>query len=48
MLKILERVELDRPILLKEKFEVLWNMDGKAGETDFITHEINKHKFHRF
>lgn len=34
MLKILERVELDRPILLKEKFEVLWNMDGASAETD--------------
>lgn len=36
LLKILERVELDRPILFKEKFEVLWNMDKQTAETDSI------------
>lgn len=25
LLKILERIELDRPILMKEKVDVLWN-----------------------
>ena len=42
MLKILERVELDRHILLKEKFVVLWNMEGASAETDFIQNELNK------
>lgn len=28
LLKVLERVDLDRPILLKEKFDVLWRYDG--------------------
>jgi hypothetical protein len=37
MLRILERVELDRPIILKEKFEILWNTNGAASaETNFI------------
>lgn len=36
MLKILERVDLDRPILIKEKFDVLWNMDQPLVEKDII------------
>ena len=47
MLKILERVELDRPILMKEKFEILWNMDSHSAESDHIAQEINKQKFLR-
>jgi len=36
LLKILERVDLDRPILLKEKFDVLWNFDEIFAEKDII------------
>jgi hypothetical protein len=36
LLKVLERVELDRHIILKEKFDALWNIEGQAAESDFI------------
>jgi hypothetical protein len=29
---MLERLDLDRPILMKEKFEVLWNYDKALAE----------------
>lgn len=47
LLKILERVDLDRPILLKEKFDVLWNFDKQAAEKDIIQYEIEKRKMER-
>ena len=47
LLKILERIDLDRPILLKEKFDVLWNFDKQGAEKDIIQHEIEKRKIER-
>eukprot|EP00350_Pseudokeronopsis_sp_OXSARD2_P013117 CAMPEP_0170568456 /NCGR_PEP_ID=MMETSP0211-20121228/81210_1 /TAXON_ID=311385 /ORGANISM="Pseudokeronopsis sp., Strain OXSARD2" /LENGTH=166 /DNA_ID=CAMNT_0010890361 /DNA_START=1705 /DNA_END=2201 /DNA_ORIENTATION=- len=47
LLKILERVELDRPILMKEKFDVLWYYDKAFVEKDVIHQEIEKKKHKR-
>ncbi|CDW77854.1 UNKNOWN [Stylonychia lemnae] len=47
LLKILERVDLDRPILLKEKFDVLWNFDEIFAEKDIIQRKIEKKKVER-
>ena len=33
---MLERVELDRPILLREKFDILWSLDKQASDTEFV------------
>lgn len=33
---MLERVELDRQILLKEKFDMLQSLDIQASDADFI------------
>ena len=41
LLKILERVELERPITFKEKFDVLWNAGGVA-DKDAVSHAISK------
>ena len=46
-MKILERVDLDRPILLREKFDVLWNYDMTLAEKDIIQHQIEKKKVER-
>ena len=45
-LKILERLDLDRPILIREKFDVLWNFD-KANEREMIQQEIERRKITR-
>lgn len=43
LMRILERVELDRPIVLREKFKVLWNMDSQsAQDSKHMKHEIGK------
>lgn len=47
LLKMLERVELDRPILLKEKFNVLWNFDEIYAEKDVIQQRIEQKKLER-
>ena len=41
-MQILERVELERPITFREKFDILWN----AGVTDkdLIQHKILKQR----
>ena len=45
LLRILERVELDRPIVLREKFKVLWNMDSNhASNSKIMKMEIGKLK----
>ena len=45
LLRILERVDLDRPIVLREKFKVLWNMDSQhASNSKHMKHEIGKLK----
>ena len=44
-MRILERVELDRPIVLREKFKVLWNMDlQSAQDSKHMKLEIGKLK----
>jgi hypothetical protein len=45
LMRILERVELDRPIVLREKFKVLWNMDSQsAQDSKHMKLEIGKLK----
>ena len=45
LMRILERVDLDRPIVLREKFKVLWNMDSQsAQDSKHMKMEIGKLK----
>eukprot|EP00347_Sterkiella_histriomuscorum_P004806 403359026 len=47
LLKVLERVDLDRPILLKEKFDILWNFEEIFAEKNVIQEKIDKKKVER-
>ena len=47
LIKVLERVDLDRPILLREKFDVLWNFDEVFAEKDIIKQKIEHKKVER-
>ena len=40
---MLDRVELDRPILMKEKLDVLWNTDSMP-ETQLMMWKVEKKK----
>ena len=44
---MLERVELDRPILLREKFDILWSLDKQASDTKFVKLQIKQYKIAR-
>ena len=48
LLKILERIELDRPILMKEKVDVLWNQyNAMMPEMQIVRSQITKKKVRR-
>lgn len=47
LLKVLERVELERPITFREKFDVLWNA-GSSQDKDVVQHEISKQRHVRY